>query len=104
VRSKIICAIVCGRTEDDAAKGSVEIYAQINKVLKVTENEEEIETLLQRKLDRITFAQVIISDEVFKLLEKYAETERPDKDHSCWICMHCKAIFDAISCKVSYLE
>jgi hypothetical protein len=91
--------IICGRTEDDVAKKSREIGAQINRALNITDNEEELEALLQRKkqIDRITFTHVTISDKVLKILEKYTETEKTDKDHNCLICMHCKVFVDTIS-------
>jgi hypothetical protein len=91
--------IVCGRTEDEVAKKSLEIAAQINRVVDITGNKEEREALLQRKkkLDRITFTHVVISDVVFKLLEKHADVEKSDKDHNYLICMHCKALVDTMS-------
>jgi hypothetical protein len=95
--------ILCGRTEDGVAKRSLEIGAQINKVLDITENEKEIEVLLQRKkkFDRITFTHVTIFDEVLKILEKYTETEKTDKDHNCLICMHCKALVDNMAHEIT---
>jgi hypothetical protein len=91
--------IICGRTEDGVAKRSLEIAAQINKALEIVTNREETEALLQRKnkFDRITFTHVTVSDEVLKILEKYIETEKEDKDHICLICMHCKILVDTIS-------
>jgi hypothetical protein len=91
--------IVCGRTEDSVAKRSLEIAAQINKALDIITNKKELEALLQRKkkFDRITFTHVTISDEALKILEKYSETEKTDKDQNCLICMHCKALVDTIS-------
>jgi uncharacterized protein YpmS len=93
--------IVCGRTEDGVAKRSLEIATQINKAFEIITNKEEIEALLQRKkkFDRISFTHVTISDEVLKILEKYIETEKTDRDHNYLICMHCKTLVDTISYK-----
>jgi hypothetical protein len=94
--------ILCGRTEDEVAKKSFEIAAQINRTLDITGNEEEREVLFQRKkkLDRITFTHVAISNKVFKILEKYSNLEKPDKDHDYLICMHCKALTDTMVYKM----
>jgi hypothetical protein len=80
--------ILCGRTEDDVAKKSLEIAAQINNALDIIENEEEIELLFQRKkkLDRITFTCVAISDKVFKILEKYTDMEKSTNEHDYLTC------------------
>jgi hypothetical protein len=96
--------IVCGRTEEDVSKRSLEIAAQINKALGIITNKEEVEVLHQRikKLDRISFTCVTISDKVFKMLEKYGDMEKTDKDHDCLICMHCKALVDTMSYEMPY--
>jgi hypothetical protein len=94
--------IVCGRTEAEVAEKSLEIAVQINKVLDIARNTEEIKLLLQRKkkLDRITFTHTVISDKVFKILEKYEDMEKPNKAHDYLICMHCKALVDNMVCAV----
>jgi hypothetical protein len=91
--------IICGRTETGVAEKTFEIAAQINKALGITGDKVEIEALLQRKkkLDRISFTHVTISDKVFNILRKYADPENSDNDHDYLICMHCKALADTMS-------
>jgi hypothetical protein len=96
--------IVCGRTEDSVAKRSLEIAAQINKVLDCVTDKEEIEVLLQRKkeLDRITFTHIKISDKVLKILEKYSNPEKSDDKHDYLICMHCRSIVDNMAYEIAF--
>ncbi|MDR1587380.1 MAG: hypothetical protein LBS57_07995 [Treponema sp.] len=91
------------KNRNDLANKSLEIAARINKALDITGNKEEIAALRQRKkkLDRISFTHVKISDEVFKMLEKNTDMEKPNSEHDYLICMHCKVLVNTMVYEIS---